>query len=346
MTPLLYSNIGYYNPIERIHVANSKVLIFEPIHQKGLDHLTENGAEIVYAPGFSAEEICSVVVGVDAIIARAQGFIDGPVMDQAPNLKVVGRHGIGVDNIDVPAATERGIFVVNTPTGPVEAVAEYVAMSMVALPRKIPQADSATRNTDWEFRNRHHGPELRGKTLGIVGFGRIGRRIAEICGLGFQMRTTYYDVYPAPEEEEKRLGIVRVDLDELIAESDYVTLNVPLLDQTYHLIDSRALEKMKSSAYLINCSRGPVVDESALVQALESGSIAGAVIDVFEVEPVKANNPLLQLENVLLSPHCSGHSVESAQNLSMVASDIIRILEGEKPEFPVNDPVSPRQTVR
>jgi D-3-phosphoglycerate dehydrogenase len=331
--------------IERNHVPDFKVLIFEPIHQKGLDHLTSNGAEILYAPGFSAAEICSVVGDVDAILARAQGFIDGPVMDKASHLKVVGRHGIGVDNIDVPAATERGIFVVNTPTGPVEAVAEYVAMSLVALPRRMLQADAATRQTDWEFRNRHHGPELIGKTLGIVGFGRIGRRIAEICGLGFNMNTIYYDVFPASDEEEARLGTRRVELDELIATSDYITLNVPLLEQTHHLIDAQALEKMKPGAYLVNCSRGPVVDEAALVHALKSGTIAGAVIDVFEEEPVKANNPLLQLDNVLLSPHCSGHTAESARNLSMVAADIIRILKGKSPEFPVNDPDTPRQVV-
>ncbi len=333
------------NPSKGNYMAKSRVLIFEPIHQKGLDHLSKNGAEVVYAPGFSEEEICSVVDKVDAIIARAQGFIDGHVLDRAPRLKVVGRHGIGVDNIDVPAATERGIFVVNTPTGPVEAVAEYVAMSMVALPRRIPQADSATRQTDWDFRNRHHGPELRGKTLGIVGFGRIGRRIAEICGPGYRMKTTYYDVYPASEDEEKRLGVERVEFDKLITESDYITLNVPLVDQTHHLIDARALENMKPTAYLINCSRGPVVDEKALVQALRANTIAGAVIDVFEEEPVRADNPLLELDNVLLSPHCSGHTSESAQNLSLVAADIIRILEGKRPEFPVNDPVNPRQTV-
>lgn len=322
-----------------------KVLLFEPIHEKGLSHLRENGAEVVQAPGFTPEDIKGCVGEVDGIIARAQGFIDGPVMDAAPRLKVVGRHGIGLDNIDVPAATERGIHVVNTPLAPVEAVAEYVAMGMVAVSRKTVAADGATRKGDWGFRNRVHGPELLGKTLGIVGFGRIGRRIAEICGPGFGMRVLYSDVFAVPPEEEARLKATRVDLADLIAQSDFLTLNVPLTDGTRHLIGQAEFERMKPTAYLVNCARGPVVDESALVKALESGAIAGAVIDVYEQEPVDPENPLLKLDNVLLSPHCSGHTNESAQNLSMVAADIIRVLRGRKPEYPANAPPTPRQPV-
>lgn len=326
-------------------MARFNVLIFEPIHQKGLDHLAENGAEIVYASGFSPDQIRASVGNVDAIIARAQGYIDGAAMDAAPRLKVIGRHGIGVDNIDIPAATERGIFVVNTPTAPVEAVAEYVAMVLVALPRHVVGADRAVRSLDWDFRNRQHGPELQGKTLGIVGFGRIGRRIAEICSLGFGMNVVYSDVLTASPDEEARLGVARVAFDQLVSMSDFITLNVPLLKETHHLFNARTFDRMQSHAYLINCSRGPVVEESALVEALRNGRIAGAVIDVFEEEPVGPDNPLLKLDNVLLSPHCSGHSTESAQNLSMVAADVIRILNGRKPEFPVNNPAEPRQQV-
>ena len=326
-------------------MADFKVLLFEQIHEKGLTHLRENGADIVYAPGFGAEEIQGSVRDVDAILARAQGEIDGTVMDCAPGLVVVGRHGIGLDNIDVPAATERGIHVVNTPLAPVEAVAEYVAMGMVAISRKAVAADKATRAGDWAFRNRHHGPELLGKTIGIVGFGRIGRRIAEVCGIGFGMRVLYSDVFAVTPEEEARLKASRVELQDLIAQSDFVTLNVPLTETTHHLIGQAELEQMKPSAYLVNCARGPVVDEPALVRALQEGAIAGAVIDVYEQEPVDSSNRLLGLDNVLLSPHCSGHTNESAQNLSMVAADIIRVLKGEKPEFPANAPAAPRRPV-
>ena len=326
-------------------MAKYKVLLFEPIHDKGVNHLKENGAEIVYAPGFEPAQIQSAVADVDGIIARAQGQIDAAAMDCAPSLKVVGRHGVGVDNIEIPAATERGIFVVNTPMAPAEAVAEYVVMAMIALPRNLIQADGAVRGGDWEFRNRHHGPELLGKTIGIVGFGHIGRRIAEICSLGFGMKVLYTDVTPASPEEERRLDARRVELGELLSDSEFVTLNVPLVDATHHLIGADQLALMRPDAYLVNCSRGPVVDEPALVAALDAGSIAGAVIDVYEEEPVSPDNPLLGMDNVLLSPHCSGHSSESAQNLSMAAADVIRVLNGERPEFPVNDPPSPRQAV-
>ncbi len=326
-------------------MADHKVLLFEEVHQKGLDHLTRNGSEIVYAEGFEPEQIIAAVHDVDAILARAQGYIDGPVMDAAPKLKVVGRHGIGVDNVDVDAATERGIFVVNTPMAPAESVAEFVTMGMIALPRRIVQADRATRELDWGFRNRVHAPELLGKTLGIVGFGRIGRRIAEICGLGFRMNIVYTDAFPADEAEERRLSAKRVSLDELLAASDFISLNVPLLESTHHLIDTAALSKMKPSAILINCSRGPVVDEAALADALKNGGIAGAVIDVYEQEPAVAANPLLKLDNVLLTPHCSGHSAESAENMSMVASDIIKVLQGLRPAYAVNNPQNPRQAV-
>lgn len=323
-------------------MADHKILLFEPVHQKGLDHLTKNGATIAYAEGFDPDSIKRAVPNVDGILARAQGQIDGPVMDAAPNLKVVGRHGIGVDNVDVDAATERGIFVVNTPTAPAESVAEFVVMGMIALPRRIVQADKATRALHWGFRNEVQAPELMGKTLGIVGFGRIGRRIAEICSLGFRMNVIYADAFLAPPEEEQRLQVARTDLNDLLSQSDFVTLNVPLLDSTHHLIDADAFGRMKTGAYLVNCSRGPVVAEAALVEALGSQQIAGAVIDVFETEPVEAGNPLLKMDNVLLTPHCSGHSLESAENMSMVAADIIRVLSGERPEFAVNDPVNSR----
>jgi len=324
-------------------VPDHRVLLFEAVHAKGIDHLTQNGASIVYADGFDPDSIKRAVGDIDAILARAQGKIDGDVMDVAPNLKVVGRHGIGVDNIDVDAATDRGIQIVNTPVAPAESVAEFVVMGMIALPRHIVQADAATRGGHWSFRNEVHAPELMGKTLGIVGFGRIGRRIAEICSLGLRMNVVYADAFPAPEEEEKRLRARRVELDDLLDTADFISLNVPLLDSTHHLIDAWALERMKEDAYLINCSRGPVIDESALVAALRAGSIAGAVIDVFETEPVPGDNPLLELDNVLLTPHCSGHSLESAQNMAMVASDIVKVLQGNKPDYPVNHPPSPRQ---
>jgi len=326
-------------------MARFKVLLFEPIHQKGIDHLENNDAEVVWSPGFAPEDVLTAMEDVDGVIARAQGRFDGPAFDRASRLKVVGRHGIGVDNIDIPAATERGIHVVNTPMAPAEAVAEFVAMGCVAATRNLVNADQAVRQGDWEFRNRHHGPELKGKRLGLIGFGRIGRRVAEICGFGFGMEIVYSDVARVPAEEEARLKATYAPLEEVLETSDFISLHVPLLESTRHLIGAAALERMPSHAYLINCSRGPVVDEAALVSALSARKIAGAVIDVFEKEPAPAGNPLFALDNVILTPHCSGHSNESAENMSMVAADVIRVLHGKAPEYPVNHPPNPRQPV-
>ena len=220
-------------------MAKFNILLFEPVHLCGQDHLLKNDCEILWAKGFEPDQIIASVKDADGILARARGIIDGPVMDRAPRLKVIGRHGIGVDNIDVDAATERGIYVVNTPGAPVEAVAEYIAMSFIALPRKIGQADTATRSGDWALRDRVHAPELIGKTLGIIGFGRIGRRLAEICALGFRMNVIYTDEFPASAEEENRLNVRRVELDDLLSTSDYISLNVPLLDSTHHLHQCR-----------------------------------------------------------------------------------------------------------
>lgn len=327
-------------------MAKFKVLLTEPIHSQSMEFLKKNDTEIVFPLGIKPEQICGSVGDVDAIIVRGPVVrLDAKIMDHAPQLKVIGRTGVGVDNVDVSGATNRGIFVVYTPKGPVEAVAEYVAMALVALPRRILQADTAVRSGDWNFRNRERGPELLGKILGIVGFGRIGRRISEICSLGFRMRVMYSDPVPASVEEEKRLNAPKVHLDELISNSDFISITLPLLDSTYHLIGERELNMMQPHAYLINCSRGAVIDEPALINALQSRRIAGAVIDVFENEPVSGNNPLLKLDNVLLSPHCAGLSIESDQKISMVVVDIIRVLNGQKPEFPVNAPQMPRQPV-
>ena len=293
---------------------------------------------------FTQDELAEAMQTADVLVPTVTDKLDGRIMARAGDqLRLIAQFGAGVDNIDVDAATERGIFVVNTPQAPAEAVAEYVAGALVLFPRRMMEAERAVRKGDWGFRNQTHGPELQGRTLGIVGFGRIGRRIAEICGLGFGMRILYSDAFPAPPEEEARLSAERVELEALLASADFITLNVPLLDSTYHLINETTLNKMQPHAVLINCSRGPVIDEAALVEALQTNKIAGAIIDVYEEEPVDPSNPLLTLDNILVTPHCSGHSLESAQNMSMVAADIIRVLQGQKPECPVNDPQNPRQ---
>ena len=316
-------------------MARFKVLVTEPVHSAGTEHLAERGAEVVAVPTATQETILDLVGDVDGILLRARGRIDAEVMDRAPKLKVVGRHGVGVDNIDIPEATRRGIRVVNTPMAPMEPVAEHTFALILALVRQVPGADRAAREGNWGFRGQFRGPELKGKTLGIVGFGKIGRRIGEIGARGLGMSVHYSDEI-RNEEAESRLGATPVPLDDLLARADVVSLNVPLTEETHHLIGEPQLRKMKETAFLVNTSRGPVVDEPALVRALREHWIAGAGIDVYETEPAPPENPLFALDNIVVAPHMAGHSQESLIAMSMVAADIMRVLEGEEPEFPVN----------
>ena len=323
-------------------MAKYRILMFEPMDEVGLNYLKDHDAEVVIAPDASESTTIQWAVDVDGIIARGKGYYNEKVMCAGSRLKVIGRHGAGVDNVDVEAATANGITVVNAPHAPLESVAEYVAMALVAVSKLPHEADRAARSGNWEFRNRVKGPELIGKTLGIVGFGRIGRRIAEICGRGFRMKILYTDAIRAPEGVETQVGAARVPLERLLTESDFVSLNVPLLPETRHMIGTREFALMKPTSYLVNAARGPVIDEPALINALKNRRIAGAAIDVYEEEPLNPENPLLKLDNVLLSPHNAGHSIEGFQKMSMVAADVIRVLNGEAPEHPVNRPENPR----
>ena len=323
-------------------MAKYRILMFEPMDEVGLNYLKDHDAEVVIAPDASESTIIQWAVDADGIIARGKGYYNEKVMCAGSMLKVIGRHGAGVDNVDVVAATAHGIYVVNAPHAPLESVAEYVAMALVAVSKLPHEADRAARSGDWEFRNRVKGPELIGKTLGIVGFGRIGRRIAEICGCGFRMKILYTDAIRAPEGLETQVGAVQVPLERLLTESDFVSLNVPLLPETRHMIGTREFALMKPTSYLVNAARGPVIDEPAMVEVLKNRRIAGAAIDVYEEEPPNPENPLLKLDNVLLSPHNAGHSIEGFQKMSMVAADVIRVLNGEAPEHPVNRPENSR----
>jgi len=316
-------------------VARFRVLVTEPVHPAGIEYLEERDVEVVAAPAATQETLLDLVDDVDGILLRARGRVNADVMDHAPRLKVVGRHGVGVDNIDIPEATRRGIRVVNTPQAPMEPVAEHTFALILGLVRRVLDADRAAREGNWSFREQFRGPELKGKTLGIVGFGQIGRRIGEIGALGFGMSILYHDRV-RNEEAERRLGASPVPLDDLLARADVVSLNVPLNEETHHLIGEPQLRRMKETAFLINTSRGPVVDEPALVRALREHWIAGAGIDVYETEPAPPENPLFALGNVVVAPHMAGHAQESLIAMSMVAADILRVLEGEEPEFPVN----------
>ena len=311
------------------------VLVFETIHERGMALLEEH-ANVRLVSGWDEDTVCREAVDVSGIVVRANGRVTARVMDSAPQLKVIGRHGIGVDNIDLEAAAERGLIVVNTPTAPVQAVAEYVIGVMVMLSKSILPAHQATVKGNWQFRYSEavHSHEIRGRTLGLIGAGRIGTRVAEMAVGAFDVKLIYHDAYPNPSLEE-RFGAERCDMDTLLNQADFVTLHVPSTPETHHLIGAQELAKMKPKAFLINSARGAVVDSKALYDALSTNQIAGAAIDVFEQEPVPKDEPLLSLPNVVLMPHMAGHSEEALIAMSMVAKDIVGVLKGDKPLHPV-----------
>ena len=309
-----------------------KVLLYEPMHQKGIDYLKTH-ADVLYVSGWDEDILCQEVKDVSGIIIRANGKVTARVMDSAPKLKVIGRHGAGVDNIDLEAAEKRGITVVNTPHAPVEAVVEHVIGCMVVLSKRILESDQALRAGNWDVRYHFHAFEMRGKTLGIVGIGRIGSRVAEIAN-AIGMEILYYDVVSNPQVEEK-FGAKKIELEELLKSSDYITLHVPSTPETKYLINAERLKLMKPTAILVNAARGVVVDTMALYDALKSGKLFGAAIDVFEEEPAPADHPLFSLPNVVVTPHMAGHSDDALIAMAMVAKDIVRVLQGQPPEYPV-----------
>jgi D-3-phosphoglycerate dehydrogenase len=309
------------------------VLLLGEIHEDAMALLREK-AEIRFATSLEEEDLIAQVGDVEGIVVRAEGDVNRRVLENAPRLKVVGRHGVGVDNIDLGAASERGIYVVNTPQAPVEPVAEHALGLILILSKRILRSDEAFRQGRWDARFEYIGRSLRGKTLGIVGFGNIGKRLAELCQ-PFYMTILYHDILEQ-EEEAGRLRARWVELDELLRWADYVSLHTPLLPATYHLIGERELSLMKPTAYLINTARGAVVDEAALLTALREGKIAGAGLDVFEQEPTPADNPLFALPNVVVTPHMASHTNEALRNMAMVVEDVIAVLEGREPENWVN----------
>jgi glyoxylate reductase len=262
-------------------------------------------------------------------------------MDSAPRLRIISQYAVGYDNIDVKAATERGIYVTNTPGVLTETVADFTMALMMAIARRVVEADKYIRQGKWKV-GWHPlyflGTDLYGATLGIVGLGRIGSAVARRAK-GFDMKILYYDVVRR-ENLEKELGAKFVDLDTLLKESDFVTLHVPLTPKTKDLIGERELKLMKPTAYLINTSRGKVVDEKALIKALKEGWIAGAALDVFYQEPTPPDNPLLELDNVVVAPHIASASLETRSRMAeIVAENLIAFKEGKKPPTLVNPDV-------
>lgn len=289
----------------------------------------------------SREELIEKVKDKDGLLCLLTDKIDAEVMDAAPNLKVVSTYSVGFDHIDLEAATKRGIYVTHTPGVLTDAVAEFTVGLILAITRRILEADKIIRSGEWNKPWNPFfltGPELKGKTIGLIGFGRIGIAVAKRLS-SFDVKMLYYDV-ARRWDVESILGVEFADIETILKESDIVTLHVPLLKSTYHLIGEKELKMMKKTAYLINTARGAVVDTEALVKALKEGWIAGAALDVFEQEPLPPDHPLTKLDNVILTPHIASATIEARQRMAeLAAKNLIAVLKGEMPPALVNKEV-------
>ncbi len=312
------------------------ILLYEDMHEEGKEIL-KGKAELFFAKNLDEASLIEQVKEIDGIIVRANGRVNRRIMDSAPRLKVIGRHGVGVENIDLEAASERGIWVVNTPDANDLSVAEHFFGLALMLSKMLKKGDLALREGRWEARYQYIGRELHGKTLGILGFGRIGKAIGRIGHKGFHMKVLYYDALQF-NEVEKEIGAVKVGLEEIMSQSDFISINLPMLPATRGLIGEKEFRLMKPTAYILNLARGPIWDEKALYTVLKEGRIAGAGADVFEVEPVPKDHPLFELDNFIGTPHSAAHTEEALKKMSLVAVDVLRVLEGKVPFHPVNQP--------
>ena len=292
-------------------MTKSKVLVSDNLSESALQIFRERGVEVDFDPeiGRNKARLADVISSYDGLAVRSATKVTDKLLENGRRLKVVGRAGIGIDNIDLKSASRRGVIVMNTPFGNSITTAEHAIALMMSVARRIPEADASTRAGRWE-KSRLNGTELFGKTLGVIGCGNIGSAVCKRAQ-GLEMRVIAFDPYLGGERARK-LGVEKVELDELLERSDFVTLHVPLTDKTRRIIDANAIAKMKPGARLVNCARGGLIDEAALTDAVRSGHIAGAALDVYESEPPE-NNPLLELPQVVATPHL-GASTSEAQD--------------------------------
>lgn len=321
-----------------------KILISDPLSEDGIYPLREaDNIEVVIDTGLSPEQLLKKISEFDGLLVRSQTKVTREVIEKGHNLKVIGRAGVGVDNIDLDAATENGIIVVNAPDGNTNSAAEHTMAMLMSLARNIPQAHMSIKNKEWD-RKSYIGVELRDKTLGIVGLGRIGSEVARRAR-GQRMKVIAYDPFFS-EEKAEAMGIGYGALDDVLRNSDFITVHTPLLDSTRHLINKEAFEKMKDGVRIINCARGGIIDEDALYDAIVEGKVAGAALDVFEEEPA-IDNKLLTLKEVIATPHLGASTVEAQENVAIdVSEDVVRILSGGLARNPVNIPSVPREVMK
>jgi D-3-phosphoglycerate dehydrogenase len=310
-------------------VTPLKVLIADSISQRGIDELSREGQlDVQIKTGLSEQELIGIIPPFSAVIVRSQTRVTADILNAAAKLRAVGRAGVGVDNVDVETATRRGVVVLNAPGGNTISTAEHAFSLLLAVARKIPHADANVRNKNWDKKN-FEGVELYNKTLGVIGMGRIGSELSRRA-IAFGMRIAAYDPYLSVTRA-RSLQVELVDeLDDLLASADFISLHTPLTAETRHILDPARLRKTKRGVRIINCARGGLIDEGALAQALQDGHVAGAALDVFEIEPLPSGSPLRSAPNLVLTPHLGASTAEAQESVGIEIAQSIRaaLLEG------------------
>ncbi|NLY75717.1 MAG: phosphoglycerate dehydrogenase [Firmicutes bacterium] len=312
-----------------------RILVSDPITQAGIDLFKEAGFEVEVKTDHTKEELLAKINKFDALIVRSQTKVTADIIEAASNLKVIGRAGVGVDNVDVEAATKKGIIVLNAPDGNTISTAELTVAMLLALARNIPQAHASLKSGAWD-RKKYTGVEVNGKTLGIVGMGRIGSEVAKRM-LAMGMNVLAYDPF-FTEEKAASLGVKLTDLETIITESDFITVHTPLTPETKGLFGAKEFARMKKGVRLVNCARGGIYDEEALAEAIKSGQVAGAALDVFTSEP-PTDRTLIDLPQTVVTPHLGASTREAQENVAVdVAIEVIKVLKGESFKNAVNLP--------
>jgi D-3-phosphoglycerate dehydrogenase len=306
---------------QTVTARNIKILVTDDVSDKGLQPLREAGFVVEKKTGLAPQALLLALADSEGLVVRSETKVTSDLMEAARKLRVIGRAGVGVDNIDVPGATARGIVVMNAPDGNTITTAEHTLALLIALARNIPQANASVKAAKWE-RKRFIGAELQGKTLGIIGLGRIGRAVAARAR-AFGMEIVGHDPFIAPDQA-RDLEIESASLDEVFSRADFLTVHTPLTSETRGLIGAQAFGKMRAGVRIINCARGGLVDEAALYDAIKSGVVAGAALDVFELEPPPPDHPLLGLEEVIVTPHLGASTTEAQEGVAVTVAEQMR----------------------